>query len=76
MSTDAKQAQPELFPNMPNYAKLQTSSEAAQTTTELYLNELTDGATGTIIVMVCRIWDVHTITGRYLSTDFVISDAK
>ncbi|KAL6587669.1 hypothetical protein OROMI_000647 [Orobanche minor] len=32
--------------------------------------------TGTIEVMICRMWDVNTITGRYLSTDFVVSDAK
>ncbi|GKD58870.1 reverse transcriptase domain-containing protein, partial [Tanacetum coccineum] len=26
--------------------------------------------------MIFRSWDVHTITGRYVSTDFVMSDAK
>ncbi|GJR30818.1 RNA-directed DNA polymerase, eukaryota [Tanacetum coccineum] len=56
--------------------KLYTSSEVTQPKTELYLDELTNGASGTIIVIICRSWDVHTITGRYLSTDFVISDAK
>ncbi|GJU47520.1 replication protein A 70 kDa DNA-binding subunit C-like protein [Tanacetum coccineum] len=32
--------------------------------------------TGTIIVMIGRMWDVSAVTGRYLSTDFVVSDAK
>ncbi|GJQ95483.1 reverse transcriptase domain-containing protein [Tanacetum coccineum] len=57
-------------------AKLHRSSEPTQPRTELYLDELTDGASGTIIVMICHSWDVHNITGHYLSTDFVMSDAK
>nr|GEY86368.1 hypothetical protein [Tanacetum cinerariifolium] len=52
------------------------SSEPTQPRTELYLDELTNGASGTIMVMIYRSWDVHTITGRYLSTDFVMSNAK
>nr|GEU85182.1 retrovirus-related Pol polyprotein from transposon TNT 1-94 [Tanacetum cinerariifolium] len=31
---------------------------------------------GTFIVMIGRKWDVNAVTGRYLSTDFVVSDAK
>ncbi|GKB68192.1 reverse transcriptase domain-containing protein, partial [Tanacetum coccineum] len=30
------------------------------------------GVTGTIVV----VWDVHAATGRYLSTDFIVSDTK
>ncbi|GKD40906.1 hypothetical protein Tco_1261113, partial [Tanacetum coccineum] len=26
--------------------------------------------------MVCRMWDVHAATGRYLSTDLIVSDVK
>ncbi|GJV36331.1 hypothetical protein Tco_1408808 [Tanacetum coccineum] len=26
--------------------------------------------------MICRSWDVHTITGRYVSTNFIMSNAK
>lgn len=26
--------------------------------------------------MVCRKWDINAVTGRYLSTDFLISDAR
>ncbi|GJR29415.1 hypothetical protein Tco_1105647 [Tanacetum coccineum] len=70
------ETQYEGFPNSLDIAKLHTSSEATQPRTELYLDEVTDGASGTIIVMICRILDVHTITGRYLSMDFVMSDAK
>ncbi|GJX35554.1 zinc finger, CCHC-type containing protein [Tanacetum coccineum] len=68
MSTHAEQAQTFL---LPNNATVLTSSEAAQSKTHLFLNELTNGVTRTIIVMVCPIWDVHAVTGRYLSTDFV-----
>nr|GFB18159.1 hypothetical protein [Tanacetum cinerariifolium] len=76
MSSNAKQTQSEGFPNSLDTGKLYTSSEVTQPKIELYLNELTDGASGMIIVMICHSWDVHTITGRYLSTDFVMSDAK
>ncbi|GJX17952.1 ATP-dependent DNA helicase PIF2 [Tanacetum coccineum] len=34
------------------------------------------GATGTIVVMICMMWDVNAATGRYLSTDFIVSDIK
>nr|GEX02921.1 hypothetical protein [Tanacetum cinerariifolium] len=43
---------------------------------QMYLDELEIGVTGFMIVMVCRIWDVNAATGRYLSTDFVMCDAK
>ncbi|GJZ10658.1 hypothetical protein Tco_0545417 [Tanacetum coccineum] len=55
---------------------LHSISEATLSSSELYLDELTHGVTGTIIVMICRSWDVHTITGCYISTDFVMSNAK
>ncbi|GJU64201.1 hypothetical protein Tco_1246036 [Tanacetum coccineum] len=42
----------------------------------LLLNELELGVTGTIVVMICRMWDVHAATGRYLSTDFIMSDTQ
>nr|GEV49119.1 reverse transcriptase domain-containing protein [Tanacetum cinerariifolium] len=32
--------------------------------------------TGTIGVMIYRMWDVNSATGRYLSTDFIVSDEK
>ena len=40
------------------------------------LNELQEGDEGPIVVMICRTWDVHNINGRYLSTDFVVSDER
>ncbi|KAL6534152.1 hypothetical protein OROHE_013077 [Orobanche hederae] len=43
---------------------------------DLYLDELGIGVTGTIVVMVCRVWDVIAVTGRYLSTDFIVYDSK
>nr|GEX19913.1 hypothetical protein [Tanacetum cinerariifolium] len=56
--------------------KVHPSYDGSQPMCELYLDELTLGATGVIIVMICRSWDVHTLTGRYASMDFVMSDAK
>ncbi|GJY27531.1 reverse transcriptase domain, reverse transcriptase zinc-binding domain protein, partial [Tanacetum coccineum] len=44
--------------------------------TEFYLDELELGVTRIIIVMIRQIWDVNVVTGRYLSTDFVLCDAK
>ncbi|GJU79479.1 putative RNA-directed DNA polymerase, eukaryota, reverse transcriptase zinc-binding domain protein [Tanacetum coccineum] len=40
------------------------------------LDQLKEGDEGTIVVMVCRKWDVHNVNVRYLSIDFVISDEK
>ncbi|PWA74127.1 Histone deacetylase domain-containing protein [Artemisia annua] len=40
------------------------------------LNELKEGNEGPIVIMICRTWDVHNINGRYLSTDFVVSDER
>nr|GEX51678.1 hypothetical protein [Tanacetum cinerariifolium] len=51
-------------------------TKIAESKSEFYLDELELGVTGTMIVMVCRIWDVNAVTGRYLSTDFVLCDAK
>ncbi|GJW17470.1 replication protein A 70 kDa DNA-binding subunit C-like protein [Tanacetum coccineum] len=28
------------------------------------------------MVMICKIWDVHAATSRYLSTDFIVSDTQ
>ena len=42
----------------------------------LFLEQLDTGVSGSIVVMICRMWDVNTTTGRYLSTDFVACDAK
>ncbi|KAL6554207.1 hypothetical protein OROMI_019880 [Orobanche minor] len=52
------------------------STEPAHSKSDLFLDELQVDVTGTIEVMICRMWDLNTITGRYLSTDFVVSDAK
>ncbi|GJW04229.1 reverse transcriptase domain-containing protein [Tanacetum coccineum] len=43
---------------------------------EVFLDQLRLDLTGTIIVMLGRMWDVSAVTGRYLSMDFVMSDAK
>ncbi|KAL6547381.1 hypothetical protein OROMI_023102 [Orobanche minor] len=52
------------------------STDVAVRKGDLFLGELDIGVTGTIIVMVCRVWDVNTVTGRYLSTDFIVSDSR
>nr|GEY11589.1 hypothetical protein [Tanacetum cinerariifolium] len=42
--------------------------------TGVLLNQLELGDTGTIMVMMCRKWDVNSATGQYLSTDFIVYD--
>ncbi|GJR10909.1 hypothetical protein Tco_0793561 [Tanacetum coccineum] len=43
---------------------------------QLFLEKLELGVTGTIILMVYRMWDVYASTGHYLSSEFVVCDAK
>ncbi|GJX13490.1 ATP-dependent DNA helicase PIF1-like protein [Tanacetum coccineum] len=52
------------------------SASAAANQKELMLNELDLGVTSMVIAMIYRIWDVNCSTGRYLSTDFIVSDRK
>ncbi|KAL6559239.1 hypothetical protein OROHE_006608 [Orobanche hederae] len=52
------------------------SIQFADDNCSLFLEQLDTGVSGTIVVMICRIWDVNATTGRYLSTDFVVCDAK
>ncbi|GKD34581.1 reverse transcriptase domain-containing protein, partial [Tanacetum coccineum] len=68
-SNDVQQAKTDLV-------AVATSSEPMQAKTQLFLDDLTEGINGTDVVMVCRSWDVHAVTGRYLSMNFVLSDAK
>lgn len=43
----------------------------------MYLDELQLDSTGTLVVMLCRIWDINASSnGRYLGTEFLVSDAK
>ncbi|GKA18398.1 hypothetical protein Tco_0698313 [Tanacetum coccineum] len=44
-----------------------------QANVKLFLDQLQVYVTGTIVVMIRRKWDVSAVTGRYLSTDFVVS---
>ncbi|GJX99300.1 DNA helicase PIF1, ATP-dependent [Tanacetum coccineum] len=57
-------------------AKQDMSSTVADTKADLFLDQLQVDVTGTIVFMIGRKWDVNAVTGRYLSTDFVVSDAK
>ena len=43
---------------------------------QMVLADLREGSTGPITVMVCRKWDVTSVNGRYMSTDYVVSDIK
>ncbi|KAL6524715.1 Replication factor A protein 1 [Orobanche hederae] len=43
---------------------------------ELFWNDLDVGVTGTLILMLCRSWDINAPNGCYISTDFIVSDAK
>ncbi|GKG16218.1 hypothetical protein Tco_0358541, partial [Tanacetum coccineum] len=51
-------------------------AESSQTKPHLFLDELEVDVTGTIVVMIGRVWDVNVVTGRYLSTDLVIFDSR
>ncbi|GKC03624.1 zf-CCHC domain-containing protein [Tanacetum coccineum] len=51
-------------------------ARSSQTNSQLFLDQLDVDVSGTIVVMISRMWDVNAITGRYLSTDFVVSDSK
>ncbi|GJV23161.1 DNA helicase PIF1, ATP-dependent [Tanacetum coccineum] len=42
----------------------------------LFLDQLEVDGTGTIVVMIGRVRDVNAVTGRYLSTEFFVSDSK
>ncbi|GKD70889.1 reverse transcriptase [Tanacetum coccineum] len=50
---------------------MSSSKTVVQNPTTLLLNELELGVMRTIVVMICRMWDVHAATGRYLNTDFI-----
>nr|GEW66419.1 hypothetical protein [Tanacetum cinerariifolium] len=56
--------------------KVVEKSESSQPKPHLFLDQLDVNVTGTIVVMIGRVWDVNAITRRYLSTDFVVSDSK
>nr|GEV08750.1 hypothetical protein [Tanacetum cinerariifolium] len=64
-TTESAQKSPNTMPN-----------EAVQKNREVFLDDLNVGVTGTIVLIFCRKWDVNVVTGRYLSTDFMASDAK
>nr|GEY18006.1 hypothetical protein [Tanacetum cinerariifolium] len=50
--------------------------ESSQPKAYLFMDQLEVDVTGTIVMMIGSVWDVNAITGRYLSTDFVVSDSK
>ncbi|GKD45651.1 reverse transcriptase domain-containing protein [Tanacetum coccineum] len=52
------------------------SDKVSEAKSELFLDQLRLDVTGIIILMVGRMRDVSADTGQYLSTDFVVSDAK
>ncbi|GKB03716.1 reverse transcriptase [Tanacetum coccineum] len=55
---------------------MSSSKTVAQNPTTLLLNELEPGVMRTIVVMIYRMWDVHAATGRYLNTNFIVSDTQ
>ncbi|KAL6568816.1 hypothetical protein OROHE_003557 [Orobanche hederae] len=62
--------------NMTHQAAESATLGVPLTKRDMYLDELGIGVTGTIVFMVCRVWDVTAVTGRYLSTDFIVYDSK
>ncbi|GJV06195.1 replication protein A 70 kDa DNA-binding subunit C-like protein [Tanacetum coccineum] len=57
-------------------SKQDMPAKVPDTKAYLYFDQLQVDVTGTIVVMIGRMWDVSAVTGRYLSTDFIVSDAK
>ncbi|GJU90261.1 putative reverse transcriptase domain-containing protein [Tanacetum coccineum] len=57
-------------------SKAAMMSCSSQSKPLLFLDQLEVDVTGTIVVMIGRVWDVTAVTGCYLSTDFVVSDSK
>ena len=52
------------------------AGKSTEASSQLFLDALDVGVSGTIVVMICRKWDVNARTGRYLSTNFIVSDGK
>ncbi|KAL6527601.1 hypothetical protein OROMI_029412 [Orobanche minor] len=52
------------------------SIQPTQSKNPIFLDELNVNVSGPIVAMICRKWDVNAVTGRYLSTDFLISDGR
>ena len=53
------------------------SMKTGNPSSQMFLDELQLDSSGTIVVMLCRIWDINASSnGRYLGTEFLISDAK
>lgn len=48
----------------------------AQAGSYILLQDLAQGSTGPVLVMVSRKWDVNNTNGRYISSDFLLSDNK
>ncbi|MFS8009861.1 hypothetical protein Hanom_Chr14g01290351 [Helianthus anomalus] len=59
---------------MASTLSLQTSDGG--TSSHMFLSELREGSTGPIMIMVCRKWDVTSVNGRYMSTDYIVTDIK
>ena len=59
---------------MANPFSLQTSD--GSTSSHMFLSELREGSTGPIMIMVCRKWDVTRVNGKYMSTDYIVTDIK
>nr|GEX99089.1 hypothetical protein [Tanacetum cinerariifolium] len=52
------------------------SAKVSDTKVDLFLDQLQVDVIGIIVVMIGSMWDVSADTGRYLSMNFVVSDAK
>ncbi|GJR97974.1 DNA helicase PIF1, ATP-dependent [Tanacetum coccineum] len=80
MSSSVEQPTINLSPNMPNDPVVQSNKDLALNEQQMELavedQVPTIQQAMTPLVAVGTSWDVHAVTGRYLSTDFVLSDAK
>lgn len=57
-------------------ASVGCSSKPSQGGNCMFLEDLFEGSAGPVMVMVSRKWDVNNTNGRYMSSDFLISDNK
>ncbi|KAL6522319.1 hypothetical protein OROHE_016872 [Orobanche hederae] len=56
--------------------KLTMSIQPTQSKTPIFLDELDVNVSGPIVAIVFQKWEVNAVTGRYLSTSFLISDGR
>ncbi|XP_071728493.1 uncharacterized protein [Rutidosis leptorrhynchoides] len=55
---------------------IETPPTLVEQRAHIHLDELEEGKDAEVMIMVCHRWDPYTAYGKYLSTDFIVSDKK